>query len=232
MKKVGIVGGLGPESTIMYYKEIMAGYQRIAKTDDFPPLVIDSVNMAKLLGYLENNQKEDLVTYIVHSLKHLASAGADFAAIASNTPHIVFEKVKEQSPLPLISIIEETCCYSKSKGYKKVAVLGTKFTMDSSMYHDAFEKYDIKAFTPPEVSKTAINNIIFPNLENGIILPEDKLAMLNIAKKEIDHHKADALVLGCTELPLMIKQDDITTPLINTTQIHIDAIIREILTQF
>jgi aspartate racemase len=229
MKKVGIVGGLGPESTIMYYKEIIAGYQKFVKTGDYPLIVIDSVNMTKLLGYLENKQKEDLVSYIVNSLKHLAAAGADFAAISSNTPHIVFEKVKEQSPLPLISIIEETCRFSKNNGYKKVVVLGTKFTMSSRMYRDSFEKYNMKAFTPDEASQTTINNIIYPNLENGIILPEDKLRMINIAEKEISNIHADALVLGCTELPLMIKQEDITTPLINTTQIHIDAIIQELL---
>lgn len=228
MKKAGILGGLGPESTMMYYKKIISGYQKSAATEEYPPMVIDSVNMTEYLKYLSSGRLDSLVKNIVDSLKHLAAAGADFAAIASNTPHIVFDEVNELSPLPLISIVEETCKYAMIKNFKTVIVLGTKYTMGSCMYTKAFNQHGIQAFVPEQADMEQINSIIFPNLENGLILPEEKRIMLEIAEKEITSHGADALILGCTELPLMIKGEDLSTPLINTTQIHIDAIVKKL----
>jgi aspartate racemase len=169
---------------------------------------------------------DKLVSFLLASIDNLAAAGADFAAIASNTPHIVFAEVRRKSPLPLISIVEETCKFSQKMGFKRVLVLGTYFTMSNGLYINAFENYGIKAFVPDTDEIDSVHGIIFPNLENGIILKEDKEKMLGIANRLIKANNADALILGCTELPLMISQSDMDVQVVSTTQIHIDAIVK------
>ena len=115
-----------------------------------------------------------------------------------------------------------------SKGCKNVVVIGTRFTMNSGLYSEAFKKYNISAAVPSETEQGLIHNIIFPKLEDGIVVQEDKTKMLEIANSLIKEYRADALVLGCTELPLMIKDGDLDTVLLNTTKIHIEAIVHAI----
>jgi aspartate racemase len=229
MKKVGIIGGIGPASTLDYYKGIINGYREIIGNNDYPKIIIDSVNMIEMLNLLTENKMAELVSFLLASIDNLAAAGADFAAIASNTPHIVFDEVQKKSALPLISIVEETCKYAMASGCKKVLILGTYFTMSNGLYTSAFESYGIEAQVPDPDGQQFVHGIIFPNLENGIILEEDKQKLLEFTHRLINEGNADALVLGCTELPLIIQQDDIETPILNTTQIHIDAIVKELL---
>ena len=228
MKKIGIIGGIGPASTLDYYSGVVSGYRAKINDGNYPKIVINSVNMAEMLSYVSGKDWDNLVNMLLAAINELAAAGAEFAAVASNTPHIVFDRIKQRSPLPLISIVGATCEYARSKSCKKVIVLGTWFTMSSGLYSEAFKKYDITAIVPSEQEQAEIHGIIFPNLEDGIIVPEDKQRMLAIADKLIAEHNADALVLGCTELPLMIKDGDLNTLLLNTAQIHIDAIVNYI----
>ena len=228
MKKAGIVGGIGPASTLDYYMRIISGYRSRSGGDDYPEIVINSVNMTEMLSYVKNNDRDKLIGMLVAAIRELADAGADFAAIASNTPHIVFDKVSERSPIPLISIVEETCKCARARGCRKAVVIGTRFTMSSGLYADALGAYGIKAVTPSDAEQEIIHGIIFPNLENGVVVPEEIQKMLAIVNRLIKEHGADALILGCTELPLMIKDGDTETAILNTTQIHIDSIIERI----
>jgi len=230
MKKVGIVGGMAPASTVDYYSGIIQGVRAKTGDDNYPQIVIDSVNMTQMLSFFDNKDWDALVNMLVGAIKNLANAGAGFAAIASNTPHIVFDKVQKQSVLPLISIVDATCQYARSKGCKKVLVIGTRFTMSSGFYSEAFGKYGITAIVPSANEQSVIHGIIFPKLEDGIVVPEDKLKMLEVVNGLMMEQHADALVLGCTELPLMIKDGDIDSLILNTTQIHIEAIVNSILT--
>jgi aspartate racemase len=228
MKKVGIIGGIGPASTLDYYTGIIEGYRTKKGSEDYPEIIINSVNMTEMMAHIQNNDWESLIEMLAEAVNDLDNAGARFAAIASNTPHIVFDKVAELSPIPMISIVDETCKYARSKGCKRVIVIGTLFTMKSGMYPEAFEKYGITAIVPSEKDQMEIHYLFFPNLENGILIPEDKKKMLALVNRLIKEHKADALVLGCTELPLMIQKNDLDILIINTTQIHIDAIIKSV----
>jgi len=228
MKKIGIVGGIGPASTLDYYSGIINGYRGKTSSENYPKIVIDSINMNEMLSYVSDEKWEDLVNLLLKSIKNLANAGAEMAAIASNTPHIVFDRVQKLSALPLISIVEETCRYAQCKKCKKVVVIGTRFTMSSGLYSKAFQKYDIDAVVPTEDEQAEIHGIIFPKLEDGIIDPIDKQKMLALVTRLLAEHKADGLILGCTELPLMIKENDLDTIMMNTTQIHIDAIVNAI----
>jgi len=225
VKKIGIVGGIGPASTLDYYKGIIEGYRAGGIRDDYPLMVIDSLNLTEMYNLVSTKQWDLFTAKLVDSIESLAASGAEFAAMAANTAHIVFDEVTKQSPLPLISIVEETCKYATARNCKSVVILGTAFTMSSGLYSEAFAKYGISAFVPPADEQQAIHGIIFPNLQEGIVLPEDKKTMLQIAKRMIREHDADALILGCTELPLIIKNEDLDTLLLDTTQIHIDAIL-------
>ena len=225
MKKAGIVGGIGPASTADYYSGIIQGARAKARDGNYPEIVIDSINMTEMLSFVEGKDWGALADMLLQAIENLAAAGAEIAAIASNTPHIVFDRVAGQAALPLISIVDETCKYARSAGCKKVIVIGTRFTMSSGLYTEAFGKYDISAIVPSENEQETIHNIIFPKLEDGIVVPEDKAKMLGLANGLLKAHRADALVLGCTELPLMIKDGDLDALLLNTTQIHINAIV-------
>lgn len=228
-KKVGVVGGIGPESTLVYYKGIIDGYRRRATSEDYPPMIIDSLNLAEMYSYVSNKQWTEFTDRFVDSIKNLAVGGAEFAVMAANTAHIVFDEVQCKSPVPLISIVDETCKYAQAKNCKRVVIFGTAFTMGSGLYSNAFAKYGIDAFVPTKEEQQTIHNIIFPNLQEGIVLPEEKRTLLQIANRIISDNNADALILGCTELPLIINENDLDVLILDTTQIHIDAIVSYIL---
>ena len=230
MKKLGLIGGVGYMSTLDYYKGINEAYQKRVNTGQFksgenPPMTIESLNLA--IAY-ELAQKEDwkgFARLFIDAVDTLHDAGADFGAIAANTAHIVFDEIKASSPIPLIGIVDETCKKAKAKGHKKLIVFGTGFTMKSGMYEVKCAKYGIEAIVPNKAQQQLIHNIIFPNLEGGIVLESERKVILDIGRDIIKEHKADALVLGCTELPLAIKDEDLDVELLDTTAIHIDAIL-------
>ena len=228
MKKVGIIGGIGPASTLDYYNGIIGGVRTKHGGEDYPEIIIYSINMTEMLSLVSREDWDALVTMLLAAIDSLSAAGADFAAIASNTPHIVFEQVQLQSTLPLISIVDATCKQAQTQKVKRAVVVGTKFTMSSGLYSEALDKYNIIAVVPTESEQEAIHSIIFPKLEDGIVDLDDKQKMLGIVESLLSKHNADALILGCTELPLMIKDSDVDTIVLNTTQIHIDAIVNHI----
>jgi len=225
MKKVGLIGGIGPASTLDYYMGIINGYMRKTKDINYPEIVIYSVNMTEMISNIEKDSWDKVIIQLTQAIKNLSVAGAEFAAIASNTPHLVFDEVKKQSPLPIISIVEETCKHIKEAQYQSALTIGTLFTMKSGLYSNPLKKYGIASLLPSENDQKEIYSIFYPNLENGIVIAEDKEKMLKIVSRIIKEQNADSLILGCTEFPLMIKQEDLTTPVINTTQIHIDSIV-------
>ena len=233
MKKLGLVGGLGPMSTLEYYKRIHDLYHKRVKMTsicgDNPPMVIDSLDLAVAYDMVESKNWRDLSDWLIASICRLQAAGAEFVAIAANTAHIVFDEIQAGVPIPVIGIVDETCKFAYANNLAKVIVFGTGFTMESGMYESACAKYGIRAIVPNKEDQDTIHHIIFPNLEAGIVLDDQKKTILGIANNMLAEHKADALVLGCTELPLIIQKGDLDTVLIDTTQVHIDAIVQQIL---
>ena len=224
MEKLGIIGGLGPASTVDYYNGIVAGCLSAAGV--YPEIVIDSLNMTEVISTLERGEPDVLTDLLVRSAERLTAAGADFAVVASNTPHIVFDAVAARAPLPLLSIVGETCAYAQRMGYRRVLVAGTRFTMGSGLYTEAFGHYCIEAVTPGTEDQETLYGLFYPNLENGIVVPEDKVRMLTLLRRLLAEQPYDALVLGCTELPLMIREGDLDIALLDTARVHIDAAVR------
>jgi aspartate racemase len=229
MKTIGIIGGLGPESTLEYYKGIINGYRRIKGEEHYPQIYINSIDMTEMLNYVKNNEYDKLTDMLVANINKLKNIGADVVAIASNTPHIVIDKIMEKISIPIISIVEETCKYAQMKKLKKVLLTGTLFTMNSEFYQDKFKKYNIHCIVPSEAEKEIIQNIIFPDLENGIVNQISKEQYIKISNNIITIENIDGIVLGCTELPLMIKENDFGICVLNTMEIHINSIVKAII---
>lgn len=225
MKKLGIVGGIGPSSTLDYYKGINDGFKARTNGTGNPPMIIDSLDLDVAYELVDQKRWKEFTDLFVNSLQILVGGGAEFGILAANTAHIVFDDIQNRISIPLLSIVYETCKKAKEANCRKVIVFGTGFTMKSGLYTEAFKKYNIEAFVPTEEEQQAIHGIIFPNLQNGIVLPEEKEIILRIANRMLAETHADALILGCTELPFIIKEGDLDTLLLDTTKIHIEAIL-------
>ena len=165
--------------------------------------------------------------YLIKSLNNLKCAGAEMAAITANTEHIVWDRISSRLPLQTISVVNSVIEEIIRLDYKKVLVLATEWTMASGLYDKAIAGAGIVPVLPTKDDQKVIGNLIYPNLENGIVFPADKLKMIDIAERYIISEKVDAVLLGCTEIPLMIKDNDLSTPVINSTEVHIRDIYKK-----
>ena len=228
MKKLGLVGGMGPESTIPYYHDIVYGVQEALGELIFPELSIESVNVFEVLRLCGEKQYDKLTEYLLGAINNLAKSGADFAALSANTPHIVFDKLKEQSPIPLISIVEATCEEAKLRGLKKIGLLGTIFTMTGEFFKAPFVKNGIQIIVPTESEIELVNDKISTELELGIVKEETLLFFQKVISRMKDEDGIEAIVLGCTELPLLLNDEISPVPCLDTMQIHVRSIIKTI----
>ncbi|SMC22306.1 aspartate racemase [Clostridium acidisoli DSM 12555] len=229
MRKIGMIGGLGPESTLDYYKLIVEGYRKAVNDGSYPEIIINSMNMKELLDMMDNGEWDNVVACLINGIDALYKAGADFAFISSNTPHIVFERINKKSPIPLISIVEETCKSANKLGMKKIGLLGTKFTMKNNFFQKVFDKSNITIVVPKEEEQEYIHNKLMTEIELGQFLDETRNELLNIVKRMLDEDSIEGVILGCTELPLILTKDEFSIPFLNTTKIHVESIIENYL---
>jgi len=225
MKRIGIIGGIGPESTVDYYKQIIGAFTEKQIDFDYPEIIIYSANLSSLMRILEANDWDSLTDWLLEKVVSLHKAGAEFVAIGSNTPHIVYDEVSARSPIPMLSIIEETCKKAKMSGHKKLGLLGTKFTMESDFFKKPFEINKMAVVVPEKEDQELIHHRLFSEIELGIIKDSTRAELLSIIKKMIDRHSIDAVILGCTELPLILNQDKFGISFLNTTAIHAESIV-------
>lgn len=226
MNKIGMIGGFGPESTLDYYRLLIETYRHETKNENSPEIIIYSMDINILLNLVANKQWDNLIQWLVNGIKVLHKAGADFAFISANTPHIVFDKVNELSPIPLLSIVDETCNYIKKIGLKKVGLLGTKFTMESEFYQKACNKNNIELFVPNESDKDYIQTKLMSEIELGNFFDETRKGLLDIIKRMIEDNSIEGIILGCTELPLILTKSELGISFLNTTKIHVEGIIK------
>lgn len=228
IKTVGIVGGIAPESTIEYYRAIIEGYRAHSSVGDYPSIIINSINLRRIIELITANELAEVTNYLLDAIEKLARAGADFAVLASNTPHIVFDELRARSPLPLISIVEAACAEAETRGLKRVGLFGTRFTMRARFYPEVFGKAGIEIVLPDEAEQDYIHNHYMDELINGIFLPETKKGLLAIADNLKERSRIDGLILGGTELPLILRLDEHNGMiLLDTTKIHVSHIIAE-----
>lgn len=222
--KIGMIGGIGPESTVDYYQRIVRLYQRDFNSEDYPEIVIDSINMTAMLKLIGAGDFTGLAGMLGRSVENLCRAGADCAFIASNTPHVVFEQVRKAAPIPMVSIVEAARLEAERLGIKKAGLLGTLFTMQSSYYQAEFKKSGIAVSVPEEQERRYIEEKLFSEIERGVFLESTRQDLLNIIRRLMDEEGVEAVILGCTELPLILTRAEFGIPFLNTTQLHVDRI--------
>ncbi len=228
-KTAGIVGGIAPESTVEYYRLLIASYRKQTNDGNYPPIIINSINLKKMLDLILANRLALVTDYLVDAVEKLARAGADFGAFASNTPHIVFDEIRGRSSLPLISIVEATCDAASRMGLQRVGLFGTRFTMQGQFYPAVFSKAGIELVAPDETEQDYIHTRYMSELVNGVFLPATREKLLGIVDRLKEREGIDGLILGGTELPLILRTAEHNDlPLLDTTRIHVERIVAEL----
>lgn len=218
-KRIGILGGMSHESTVKYYDFFHKKYYEKYQNYDYPEIAVYSLNFQKVIDYEHNGDKQGYINYLLQGIQGLTNAGADFVIMAANSPHAVFHELEEQSKVPMISIAEETIKKAKKERMKRLLLTGIKYTMQSPFYKEVGKKYGIEIVTPSGKEQDRINGIIFDELCLGVFNESSKKRILSI----IESYPLDGVVLGCTELPLLVEQKDTNIPLLNTSDIHVEA---------
>ena len=230
MKIAGIVGGIAPESTIQYYRLLIAAYRERTRDGSYPFILINSIDMKTMLDLIGANNLTGVTTYLASQVEKLARAGADFALFASNTPHIVFDQVQQQSSIRLISIVQAACDSARGLGLKRVGLFGTRFTMQGRFYADTFAREGISVLVPDPADQDYIHHKYMSELVEGVFLPDTRDKMLAIANRLRERETIDGLVLGGTELPLLLHEGgEGAMPFLDTTKIHAQAAVAQML---
>jgi aspartate racemase len=232
MKTVGVIGGLGPESTVDYYQRIIATYRERKPDGSYPSIIINSVDLKRMLDFANANAWDEAAGYLVAEVQKLARAGADFGLLSANTPHVVFDEISRRSPIPLLSIVRATCEAAKAMGLKRVGLFGTRFTMQAGFYQRAFSDEGMTVLLPDASEQDYIHDKYMNELVKGLFLPETRERLLAIIADLKEREKIEGLILGGTELPLILRGADAgkgAIPFLDTTQIHVEAIVAQLL---
>jgi aspartate racemase len=230
MKVLGIIGGLGPESTIDYYGRIIALYRERTGDGSYPQFIINSINLKKGLDFMDASNLAGMAEYLLEEISKLAQAGATFGLISANTPHIVFDEVASKSPVPLISIVQATCAAAKARNLKRLALFGTRYTMQGAFYPKVFSREGIELLSPTPADQTYIHEKYLNELVSGKFLLETRAGLLAIVDRMKAKHDIDGVILAGTELPLILRDREYNgIPFLDTTEIHCEAAVTEML---
>jgi len=222
VKTAGIVGGLGPESTIDYYRRIIHVWRE--RNRGYPRMLVDSLDVDKGIE-LVTNDRGALIDYLSESIDRLSRAGADFITMAANTPHVVFDEVASGSPVPMVSIVEACADEAERRGFRKLGLLGTRFTMEGSFYPETFRRRGMTIVSPDASDRTWLHDRYIGELLIGNFRNETRNGLIEIVERLRDQG-VDALILGGTELPLLLRSETIAgLPSLDTTELHVRAIV-------
>jgi len=223
-KTIGIIGGLSPESTILYYQYITRRYYEQFHNYDYPKIVIYSVNFQQYINWAYQGQWQDVIADLTNVLIKLHSVGTDFAIIACNTVHVIFDQLQQHSPIPLLSIVDATAEVVQAQKIQEVGLLGTQFTMEHPFYRRRLARYGISTITPEPSQREYLDTLILTELSHGIINPVTRKKVLKIIDSLINEG-ATGIVLGCTEIPLLIHHLDYIS-LFDTASIHAEKALQ------
>lgn len=213
-KTIGIFGGLGPESTAAYYSYMTRKYFEEFKDYAYPEIVVFSASFQEYIacGYEAPDRAKA-------AIEALAAAGADFAVAACNSVHVVYDEIAGDLPIPWVSIMDAVAEAIEARGMKRVALLGTVFTMEKGFFQRAFDRRSIEILTPGPEARRRVNDIIYKELVVADVREESRREVLEICRS-LAKRGAEGVVLGCTELPFLIAQPDTDIPVFDTTAIH------------
>ncbi len=229
MKTLGIVGGIAPGSTVDYYRLLITSYREQKRDGSYPSILINSIDLTRMLDLVGGNRLTELTAYLLSEVERLARAGADIGLLASNTPHIVFEELAREAPIPLLSIVEAASDVAHDLGLRTVGLLGTRFTMQGRFYPEVFAKRGITVRTPRPDDQTYVHEKYMQELVPGDFRSDTRQQFLAIIER-LTQEGAEGVLLAGTELPLLLRDAaDCGAPLLDTTRIHVSRAVAELL---
>ena len=230
MKTLGIIGGLGPDSTIDYYRFLLASYRAKTGGSSAPSIFINSLDVERVIDLITAGNHNELAQYLSTEIERLARAGASFGLIAANTPHIVFDDLVHVSRIPLISIVETACDKAKALGLRRVALVGTRYTMQRDFYPKVFSAKGVGLVTPRPDDQEYVHEKYMTELLKGRFLPETRDGLLAVMERLQQDENVDGILLAGTELPLVLRgTPEVAIPVLDTTQLHVEAAINLLL---
>lgn len=225
MKKIGLVGGTGPEATLMYYRELNAKIDELTNGTVMPDLSIESVNFHKAWDYVTKEQYEELADYLSEKVNHLMESGSEIVSLTAGTMHIVYDEIVKKTNASLVSIPGAVCEEVVKRGYKKVGLLGTIFTMEKDYMKKDLLQSDVEVFVPEKSDRELVAKRIYDELERGIVKDATLHEFNEIIEKMKNEYAIEAVILGCTELPLLLNNDNCALPCLDSVEIHIQKLI-------
>ena len=222
MKTIGLVGGMSWESTLEYYRIINETVKEKLNKLHSAKIIMYSVDFEEIELLQHKGKWDELTSLMIEIAQRLEKAGADFIVICTNTMHKVAEDVEKSVEIPLLHIVDVTAEKIKAKGINKVGLLGTRFTMEDNFYRDRLRKHGIEAIIPSEKEREIVHSVIYNELCLGVIKESSREKFKEIIKN-LAKRGAEGVILGCTEIPLLVKQGDVDLPLFDTTEIHAKA---------
>ena len=230
MKTLGLIGGVGPESTIEYYRLLIDGYRERVGDGSYPHFHLSSIDLKRMVDFFSAGKLQEVAEYLLAELQALSRAGADFAAVAANTPHAVFDVLRQRAPLPLVSIVEATCDAARAQGLRRVGLFGTRFTMRGRFYPDVFDAAGVELVVPATAEQDYIHDKYMGELVVGVFSDKTRAGLLEIVQRLRRDEHIEGLILGGTELPLILRDaTEAGVPLLDTTRLHVAAILNRML---
>jgi len=222
MKRIGILGGTSPESTVSYYTRITHEHTRRFGNVAFPEILIYSVSFQSFVDWSAAGEWDAIAAAMSNAFDRLAAAGAQVGLIAANTLHRVFDEVAASCPIPLLHIVEPTALAIRAAGLTRVGLLGTRYTMEEPFYAERLARHGLSPLVPDRPARDEIHRIIYEELTRGVLQAEAKAFTLSVIQ-DLASQGAQGIILGCTELPLLVTPQDTALPLFDTAILHADA---------
>ncbi len=221
-KRIGILGGMSPESTVDYYLRITRHYVERFGDNDYPEIIIYSVRFQPYIDWPMENRWDLIGEGLAEAAMVLEKAGSDFLVIATNTMHIVIDEICSKIHIPVLNLLDVVGDAILAKDMKKVGLLGTKYSMEHGFYQTSLARKGIQVIVPEAEDRDYINTVIYSELVYGNIRDESRTGFLSIMDK-LAANGAEGVILGCTEIPLLVHSKDTALPLFDTTTLHADA---------
>jgi aspartate racemase len=228
MRPVGLVGGMTPESTLEYYRLVIrSARERLRDPDPLrnPVVIVYSLDLAQVVALQRAGRTDDLAAHLAGICEILRAAGAEIGALTANTPHLYIEAIQARTRLELVSIVEATCGAAVGIGLRRPLLLGTRTTMESPMYRDRLAADGIELLIPDEEGRQRVDEAICTELAVADVRPATRNRLLALCREAVEHRGADGVILGCTELPLVLSQADLPVPVVDTARVHVEAIL-------
>lgn len=224
-KRIGIIGGMSPESTTEYYTHITRGYTQRYGDHGYPEILIFSVSFQSYVDWPEQGRWDLVAEGLGNAAKRLEAAGADFVLIATNTMHKVVESVRVHTNVPVLSLLDATAEAVANAGLSVVGLLGTRFTMEDTFYPQALARRGIQVLVPDPPDREFVNRVIYEELVAGQIRDASRDGYVAVVERLI-RKGAQGVIMGCTEIPLLLSGTPVGIPLFDTTAIHAEAALR------